>query len=100
MSLLVLAALQSPFAPGYTLIGLLWAMTLLAVEVRRVRGGLAIVFLMLVLVVIPPLPVPVITVQSLLQSVLAIGVPAWLILRRVKPSESSPAPHQADPAAA
>lgn len=100
MSLLVLAALQSPFAPGYTLIGLLWAMTLLAVEVRRVRGGLAIVFLMLVLVVIPPLPVPVITVQSLIQSVLAIGVPAWLILRRVKPSESSLASHQAAPAAA
>ena len=49
MSLLVLAALQSPFAPGYVSIGLLWAITLLASSVRSLRGGVCLVLLWLLL---------------------------------------------------
>jgi hypothetical protein len=85
MSLLVLASLQSPFAPGYTLIALLWAITLLAVEVRTLRGGVALVTLGLVLVVSPPwLSVSGLAVQSIVQSTLAVVVPAGLILRAAR----------------
>ena len=85
MSLLVLAALQSPFAPGYTTIGLLWAMTLLAEEVRTVRGGVALVLLTLALTVVPPIRTEhVLAVYSIVQSAITIGVPTWLIVRRAR----------------
>lgn len=84
MSLLVLASLQSPFAPGYTLIGLLWAITLLSVEVRGLVGGVVLVLLWLVLTVVPPVSVPVHAVYSALQTALAVGVPLWLIARAVR----------------
>lgn len=86
MSLVVLAALQSPFAPGYTLIGLLWAITLLGAEVRGFRGGVALVLLWLVLTVVPPIDVPALAGYSVLQSALAMGVPLWLIVRAVRRS--------------
>jgi hypothetical protein len=89
MSLLVLAALQSPFGPAYTLIGLLWAITLLTVEVQSLRGALGLVLLWLGLVVVPPVSMSVHVVQSLLQSSLAIGVSAFLILRTACRFESS-----------
>ncbi len=82
MSLLVLAALQSPFAPGYTLIALLWAITLLAVEVETVRAGIALVLLWLGLVVVVPWSdLSLFAAQSIFQSALAVGVPVWLIFR-------------------
>ena len=86
MSLLVLAALQSPFAPGYVLIGLLWAITLWSNEVRTVLGGLALVFLWLLIVaVLPGVSLKFYAINSLLQSALAIGVPIWLLLRPTPP---------------
>lgn len=82
MSLLVLAALQSPFAPGYTLIALLWAITLLAVEVRTKRGGVALVLLCLALTAVPPWPsLALFAIHSAAQSLLALAIPIWLILR-------------------
>jgi hypothetical protein len=85
MSLLVLASLQSPFAPGYVVIGLLWAITLLSVEVRRLRGGVGLVLLALLLtVILPTASQPLLVAQSLLQSALAVGVPVWLIVRAVR----------------
>jgi hypothetical protein len=82
MSLLVLAALQSPFAPAYALIALLWAITLLAVEVRTARGGVALVLLWVGLTVVPPWPVMALyAAHSALQAMLAIAVPVWLIVR-------------------
>lgn len=81
MSLLVLAALQSPFAPGYVTIGLLWAITLLAVEVRGLRGGVSLVLLWLMLTAFPPIPnLQLFAVYSVLQSALTLGVPIWLIV--------------------
>lgn len=83
MSLLVLAALQSPFAPGYVTIGLLWAVTLLAVEVRSWRGGVALALLWLGLIVVPPTDdVRALAVYGVLQSMLTVGVPIWLIASR------------------
>lgn len=43
MALLVLAAIQSPFAPGYTVIALLWAITLLTADVKNLRGAVALI---------------------------------------------------------
>jgi hypothetical protein len=85
MSLLVLAALQSPFAPGYTVIALLWAITLLAVEVRTFRGGLALVLLWLGLVVVVPWSdLSVFAAHSIVQSALAVTVPVWLLFRSTR----------------
>lgn len=82
MSLLVLGALQSPFAPGYVVIGLLWAMTLLAVEARRLRGGIGLVFLWILINVVPPgRNMVVMTLYSIAQSAVGIGVSIWLIVR-------------------
>lgn len=82
MSLLVLAALQSPFSPAYATIGLLWATTLLAVEVRRARDAVALVLLWLLVLFVPPGLSPVIqVVQSMMQTALILGVSVWLILR-------------------
>lgn len=91
MSLLVLAALQSPFAPGYTIIGLLWAMTLLAASVRSVRGAMALVLLGLTLLVIPPAAIGLrlLAVYGLFQSALTVGVPIWLLARAAPSSESA-----------
>lgn len=81
MSLLVLAALQSPFAPGYVSIGLLWGITLLTTEVHRLREGLALVLLWLLLTAVPPIDLRLLTVYSVLQSLVTIAVPIWLIVR-------------------
>lgn len=82
ISLLVLAAVQSPFAPAYAFIGLLWAITLLAPEVRSVGGGVALVVLWLTLIVVPPTKdVFVRAAISLLQSAVVVGLPLWLVLR-------------------
>lgn len=90
MALLVLAALQSPFAPGYVMIGLLWATTLLAVEVHRARDGLGLVLLWLLMLFVPPGLRPVtLAVQSMVQTVAIIGVSVWLIVRRPRSREQS-----------
>lgn len=81
MSLLVLSALQSPFAPGYVIIGLLWAITLLAVEVQRARGAVTLLVLWIVLTIVPHLSVSLLGIFSILQSAVTIGVPIWLIIR-------------------
>jgi len=88
MALLVLAALQSPFAPGYVMIGLLWATTLLAVEVRSARNAFGLVFLWLLLLLVPPgLRPATLAVQSMVQTVAIIGVSVWLIVRRPRSQE-------------
>ena len=90
MALLVLAALQSPFAPGYVMIALLWATTLLAVEVRSARGGFGLVLLWLLFLAVPPgLRPATLAVQSMVQTVAIIGVSVWLIVRRPRNREQS-----------
>ena len=83
MSLLVLAALQSPFSPAYATLGLIWATTLLAVDVRRSRDGIALVFLLLLILVVPPgLDPAVQVVRSMIQTALLVGASIWLIVRK------------------
>lgn len=82
MSLLVLSALQSPFAPGYVIIGLLWAITLLAVEVQSARGAVTLLVLWIVLTIVPHLSVSLLGIFSILQSAVTIGVPIWLIIHK------------------
>ncbi len=85
MSLLVLGALQSPFAPGYVQVGLLWATTLLAVEVRSLRAALGLVLLWILSNVLPPASSPrLMAFDCLLQSLLSVAVPVGLILRSVR----------------
>jgi hypothetical protein len=94
MSLLVLAAMQSPFSPAYATIGLLWATTLLAVDVRRAREGIALALLWVLVLVVPPGLSPALrVVLSMMQTALILGVSAWLIVR-VPPGlgRSGPAP--------
>lgn len=82
MSLLVLAALQSPFAPGYVTIGLLWAITLLSASVRTLRGGISLVLLWLLLTIFPPIPdLHLFAAYGVLHSAITVGVPIWLIVR-------------------
>ncbi len=85
MSLLVLAALQSPFAPGYTSLGLLWAITLLSVDVHRFRHGAGLVLLWLFLTV-PLLGVdlPLLAAHSILQSTAILAASIWLIVRAAR----------------
>lgn len=90
MSLLVLAALQSPFGPGYTLLALLWAITLLVVEVRTPRGAVALALLWIGLTVLPPWPsLRLFAAHSALQSALAVAVPVWLIARAPRDGASA-----------
>ena len=94
MSLLVLSALQSPFCPAYATLGLLWATTLLAVEVRRLLGAMGLIALWLMILVVPPwLSVEVRVVQSMVQTAVILGVCGWLVARAPRgPDASSPAP--------
>jgi len=85
MSILVLAALQSPFAPGYVAIGLLWAITLLTARVQSPAGAGLLVMLWLWITVIPPIPNPQLyAAYFVLQSAITLGVPIWLICSRAK----------------
>ncbi len=88
MALLVLAAMQSPFAPGYVTIGLLWATTLLSVEVRSTAGGVGLALVWVLILAVPPGLRPAIkVVQSMVQTIVIIGVSAWLIVRRPRNPE-------------
>lgn len=98
MALLVLAALQSPFAPGYVTIGLVWAMTLLAVEVRSVPGAIGVAFLGLFILFTPPGVRPeTMALQSMVQTALTIGVSAWLIVRRPRMAFENATPERNPP---
>ncbi len=80
--LLFLAALQSPFSPAYATIGLLWATTFLAIEVRSFVQGLGLVLLWLaILVVATGMSAEVKAVQSLGQTALSLGFASWVIVR-------------------
>lgn len=82
LALLSLAALQSPFSPGYATLGLLWATTLLAAEVRSVRSGLALAVPWFVVVFAPPgLSTEFRLLVSLAQTAVVVGGCAWLVAR-------------------
>ena len=79
---MTLASFQSPFAPTYSTIGLLWATTLIAVELRRARGAVALIALWPGLLFVPlGQSLEVYSAVSITQMTLAIGVSAWLAAR-------------------
>ncbi len=82
MALLVLAAMQSPFCPAYAAIALLWATTLLSVEVRRPRDAVLLIALWPAILLVPPTMAhgPQ-AVLSIAHTALTIGVCVWLVLR-------------------
>ncbi|MEZ4447906.1 MAG: glycosyltransferase family 87 protein [Nannocystaceae bacterium] len=88
MSLLFLAALRSPFAPNYVIFAFVWALTFLSAEVDSRRGGVALLVAFAVLSILPPLPLPVLTVYLMVFQALLIAAALWLILRR-PPSTSA-----------
>jgi len=92
MSLLFLAAMQSPFCPAYATLGLLWATALLSIEVRRLWSGLALVALWPAILLVPPGLAPASqVVLSLAHTSLCVGLSTWLILRAPR-GGSGPAP--------
>ncbi len=85
MSLLVLASLQSPFAPGYVSMGALWAITLLATEVRRLRGAATLALAWVgIAAFVHFRDVRMLGVESLVQSALVVVVPGTLVLRAAR----------------
>lgn len=91
MSLLTLSALQSPFSPAYAALGLLWATTLLATEVRGWLRGSGLVALWLLILIVPPgLSMEARAIQSMGQTGLLIAACAWLILRAPRGLELAP----------
>lgn len=94
MSLLFLAAMQSPFCPAYATIGLMWATALLSVEVRRWRGGLALVALWPAILYVPQGLAPASqAVLSLAHTALSLGFATWLVLRAPRAEGPSNAVH-------
>lgn len=88
MALLVLGAMQSPFSPAYAAIGLLWATTLLSVEVRRWWQAVGLVVLWPLILIVPSsLELAEKSVLSMAQTALTVGLSAWLALR---PSPAEP----------
>ena len=81
MALLVLAALQSPFCPAYATIPLLWATTLVSVEVRRAWHAIALIVLWPAILLVPPVSPALQAVISVAHTLLTVGVSAWLVLR-------------------
>lgn len=94
MALLVLAALQSPFAPGYVTFGLLWATTLLSSEVRSAAAGIGLVLLWFLILLVPPGDSPpVLAVLSMVKTAATLSFSVWLIVRRPRvpdPLSASP----------
>ena len=81
MSLLVVGGLQSPFSPGYVAIGLLWATILLSAEIHSTVGAIGLILLWPVLLIVPSSLSPMTAVFTMVQTVLALGICIWLIVR-------------------
>jgi hypothetical protein len=82
LALLTLAGLQSPFSPAYVTLALLWATTLLAAGVRRVRDGVALVVLWPAVLLVPGgLSTASEALLTMAHTALTVGVSAWLIVR-------------------
>lgn len=93
MGLMVVAAMQSPFSPAYAALGLVWAATLLAVEVRSGLGALGLVGGLVAMLFQTQLLPPTVRVElGMAQTLLTLGVSSWLILRAPAPAAQ---PHPA-----
>jgi len=84
MALLFLTALRSPFAPGYVVFAMLWALTLMSVEVETRRGAAGLISIFIAASILPPLSLAgqVLFIGSV--ELVMLGLAFWLILRRPK----------------
>lgn len=80
-AVLMLASLRSPLAPGYAVMALLWLFSLRAPGVRRKSGGLGIAAIWLIAAVTPPFEPETLTLYTLLQQTLLLGVTTALLIR-------------------
>lgn len=87
MGLSTLAAMQSPFSPAYATVALLWATTLLSVEVRRWRDGVLLVAVWPAILAAPSGGGAASLATSMAQTAVIIGLSTWLVLRPA-PSET------------
>jgi hypothetical protein len=83
VSLLMLSSLQSPFSPGYVMMPMLWLLTLLAAEVKSVKGTVAWAVVWMFLAFPVPLPDGPALVMSLVQQGLMYGVIVWALMRKM-----------------
>lgn len=69
LAVLTLSGLQSPFAPGYVFITLLWAVTLMASEIKNRKGLIIYImgWILLTIPLLPVIPIPYLAAASLLQ---------------------------------
>lgn len=90
-ALLMLSAMSSPFAPGYIMLSLYWALYLCAVEVRGPRAAVGGALLWVTLTL--PMPPGSLTAGliALGQEAILWGTAVWLILRQT-PAPSPTAP--------
>ncbi len=82
MALLFLTALRSPFAPSYVMFALLWALTIMSVEVKTRRAATGLVCLFLAATTLPPLSLVGQMLYVGIVEVIALGIALWLVARR------------------
>jgi hypothetical protein len=90
LAVLTLGALRSPMAPPYVNMGVFWAMTLVAAELRGVRAWSAWVAAMLLLLLQLPGPEERPMWISLVTQGWLYLLVAWLVLRRWPPVDEAP----------
>ncbi len=88
LGLLTLSAMQSPFAPGYVIMPMIWLLTLLAAEVKSTVG--LIVFSIVFFLIAFPIPLTgtLGAINSLFQQAVVMGVILFALVRKPGPLSS------------
>jgi hypothetical protein len=84
LGVLTLSALQSPFAPGYVIMPVVWMLSLMAMEVKKTPTVIAFVGAWLVITVTLPGTEAYAVVYSFLQLLLTMGLIVFSIVRSPK----------------
>ncbi|MEK7483807.1 MAG: glycosyltransferase family 87 protein [Planctomycetota bacterium] len=80
LSVLTLATLQSPFAPGYVTMPLFWMLTLMANKIKNATGVVALVFIWIALSLYPPLATgSMAVIIGLFQQIVIFGFIAFIL---------------------
>jgi hypothetical protein len=87
LALLTLGALRSPFAPAYVAFGVVWLMSLVALEIRGARAAATLVMLWLLASFQVPLPA---AAGAIVGIPVVLLIDAFLIWIAVRPPETQP----------
>jgi len=85
LTVLTLATLRSPFAPGYVSFPLFWLFSLLATEVRGARMVFSMAAVWLMMAFMPPLPPTPLMIVSMIQQAVLLGLLVYSVLRKPTP---------------